>query len=319
MKFWYRKSFLGYLLSPLGYLYGFLMAIRSFLYKRGIKKSHSMPRPVIIVGNISVGGVGKTPLLIALYQLLKQEGYTPGVVSRGFGAKSKTFPQIVNADSSAEFMGDEPVLIARKTGAPVVIDPIRSRACHYLLDHFSCDVILSDDGLQHLALKRDIEIAVVDPNSPLGNGFCLPAGPLRELPRRLRTVDVVTSSDKIPSAFVNIKTGKMVDLTAFSQKNINAVAGIGQPQQFFEVLRKFGCHILPHVFPDHYAFCSGDLELDNHFPMIMTEKDAIKCETFATDNMWYLDIHCKLSESVKKVVLAKLATFVLKSKIRCVK
>lgn len=299
MKFWYQKHPLGYLLSPLGYLYGLGMLLRNKMYAVGMKQSYTAPVPVVIVGNITVGGTGKTPLLIHLCQLLKIKGYRPGIVSRGYKATIKQFPHFVKANDCAKSMGDEPVLIAHKTHCPVVIDPNRSRACKTLLEHHACNIILSDDGLQHLALQRSIEIAVVDPERFVGNGFCLPAGPLREFATRLKTVDFVIHPQNAPKIFVNLKTKQERSLDQFSGQTLHGVAGIGMPERFFQLLQKLNCRVIPHAFADHFQFCPEDLKFSEDLPIIMTAKDAVKCEQFATQNMWYLDIDCQLDPAIE--------------------
>lgn len=306
MNFWYHKNLFSYFLLPLSFLYRAIIAARKFLYQIKLKKITKFNVPVIIVGNITVGGTGKTPLVIWLANFLKQQGYKPGIVSRGYGGKSTQYPVIVTANSDPKISGDEPLLIVRNTQCPMVVDPNRVQAVKQLLADTDCNIVISDDGLQHYALGRDIEIIVVDGERKFGNQFCLPAGPLREPISRLSSVDFVVTNGVeqklIPAAFYQVKNPNIVQsIDYFKKKTIHAVAGIGNPQRFFNSLREFGLNIIEHAFPDHYCFQAKDINFGDEIVM-MTEKDAVKCEKFAGDNVWYLAVQAELNEEfIKKL------------------
>jgi tetraacyldisaccharide 4'-kinase len=307
-RLWYGKHPLSYVLMPFGWLYGSFVSLRKFAYAVGVLPVNKMPVPVIVVGNVTVGGTGKTPLVIWLAEYFKEKGMRPGIISRGYGGTATQWPQQVRVDSQPEIVGDESVLIAQRTGCPVAISPKRAIAAKELLEHTDCDILLCDDGLQHLSLYRDIEIAVVDGDRRFGNGHCLPAGPLRESINRLRKVDMIVSNAKAgkkeflmeyaPLGFVSLldETVKM-SLSSLEGKEIHAVAGIGNPQRFFSYLRSGGLHIIKNEFADHYAFKQEDLSFEDDLPIVMTEKDAVKCRSFAKDNYWYLKIDVEMSKA----------------------
>jgi len=264
--------------------------------------------PVIVVGNISVGGTGKTPLVIAIVQYLLSKGYKPGVVSRGYGGESRHWPQIVTQDTSPVDVGDEAVLIAKRCACPVSVGSNRIKAAEKLLQENSCDVIVSDDGLQHLKLKRDVEIVVIDGERRFGNGLCLPAGPMRELSGRLRSVDFVvvngesTDNEQSMQLMVNefedvSGSGQTLSSRDMSGKRAHAVAGIGNNERFFKVLEKLNIDILRHPFPDHYCYQSKDVTFDDDLPILMTEKDAVKCRQFRLNNAWFLKVDAKLENT----------------------
>lgn len=319
-KIWYsKKNFLSILLLPLSLIYRVITAIRRLLYQRGIFKRYRAPVPVIIVGNITVGGTGKTPCVIALVILLKNKGYHPGVLTRGCGGKCVNWPQYVTDNSDALFVGDEAVLIAQKTSVPVIVSPDRSASAKKLVNDCQCDVIVSDDGLQHYALARDIEIALIDGTRHLGNGWCLPAGPLREPPSRLHTVDFVVvngRSDQNDYA-MQFAQDDLVNVFDASQKmtfetlktchqKIAAVAGIANPQRFFDALRSQGIAFEEHLFPDHHAFVKTDFKSFAECVILMTEKDAVKCRSFADERMWAVVGHAQLSELFVDAILQRL-------------
>jgi len=275
-----------------------------------------MPVPVIIIGNITVGGSGKTPLIIALVKLLKHAGYLPGVISRGYGGKASSWPQQVRADSDPQMVGDEPVLISQNCDVPMAVGPDRVAAAEQLLKYHDCDVILSDDGLQHYALKRDIEMVVIDGIRRFGNGLCLPAGPLREPQKRLSSADFIVTNGlamrmEYPMQLevynvINLKTGKQQPLSDFAGKTVHAVAGIGNPDRFFNQLKKKQINVITHPFIDHFAFSANDLEFQDDIPVFMTEKDAVKCQQFVTDNMWVVPVQVKLDERLSFRLLSML-------------
>jgi len=306
-EYWYQKNLISLLLLPLSVIFCSLSWLRRKCYRVGLLKSEQMPVPVVIVGNITVGGSGKTPLIISMIQLLKQAGYSPGVISRGYGGTARTWPQQVRKDSDPRVVGDEPLLIATRSNVPISVGPDRVAAAKKLLEFHQCDVILSDDGLQHYALARDIEIVVVDGIRRFGNGYCLPAGPLREKEKRLQEVDMIVANglalrrefpmDLRVIMLVNLKTGDTCELDNFKPKHVHAVAGIGYPARFFTTLRKQGFEIEEHSFPDHFNYAINDLDFNDELPIIMTEKDAVKCRLFASDNMWYLPVQAHLNEN----------------------
>jgi tetraacyldisaccharide 4'-kinase len=307
-RIWYRKTCAGLLLWPLGKLFECIVRLRRACYRHGVLKAEVFPVPVIVVGNITVGGAGKTPLVIWLAQFLKEKGYRPGIVSRGYGGRSASWPQWVDAGSNPSEVGDEALLIAARTGCPMAVSPVRSEACRLLLDKASCDVLLSDDGLQHYALGRTVEIAVVDGERRFGNGWCLPAGPLREPKARLKDVDliVVNGGQAQPNEFpmrmtgeeaVNLLTGQRKPLAEFKSGPCHAVAGIGHPARFFKHLEKAGLACRPHDFPDHFVFRPEDLDFGDAFPVLMTEKDAVKCRTFAGEKLWAVPVEADVDSA----------------------
>lgn len=300
-RLWYRKDWISKLLLPAAWLYGATMALRRYAYRLGLRRVTRVAAPVIIVGNITVGGTGKTPLVIWLAQFLSASGYHPGVMTRGYGGRARDWPRTVAADSDPDEVGEEPVLLARRAGCPVVADPKRARAAQRLIDAHGCDVLLSDDGLQHLALARDIEIAVIDGRRRFGNGYCLPAGPLREPPSRLRDVDAMVTQGEaltgewrmtlVERGFVRVGAGEPPkSLDAFRGRTVHAVAGIGDPQRFFEHLTRLGVRPIEHPFPDHHYFRPEDIYFNDDYDVLMTEKDAVKCERFEPGRAWYLAV-----------------------------
>ncbi len=273
--------------------------------------------PVIVVGNISVGGTGKTPLVIWLATVLEDNGYRPGVISRGYGGRASVWPQLVTSDSDPALVGDEPILIARRTRCPIAVAPRRNAAARALLEAHGCDVLISDDGLQHYGLLRDIEIAVIAGERGLGNGWCLPAGPLREPPSRLREVDfVVTQGRVLDGSLVMRLHGEQAlnlldpcvvqPLEAFAGRRIHAVAGIGNPKRFFDDLARIGLELNAHPFPDHHRFTAADLEFGDEHPVLMTEKDAVKCRAFAKAHHWYVPVTAQPDERLAQGLLARL-------------
>ncbi|MDO9423754.1 MAG: tetraacyldisaccharide 4'-kinase [Methylobacter sp.] len=298
---WYTDQLIGLILMPLGFLFRDFVKFRKFLYRIKVLKRHTLPVPVIVIGNITVGGTGKTPLIIWLAGLLKNQGFKPGIISRGYGGQAEVWPQWVDADSAAEQVGDEALLIAKQTGCPMAVSPIRVDAARLLLEKSACNVILSDDGLQHYALNRDIEIAVIDGERRFGNSYCLPAGPLREPIERLQSVDfIVVNGEKYQdnefsmqitgNTAVNLVTGEQKALQDFIASGCHALAGIGNPDRFFKLLETAGLTCKTHSFPDHYKFQVGDISFPDSEPVLMTEKDAVKCMAFAGEQHWYIPV-----------------------------
>lgn len=314
---WYGSHPVAWLLSPLGWLYSAASVVRREAYRAGWISSRRFSVPVLVVGNITVGGTGKTPLVIWLAEFLSQQGYRPGVVCRGHGGVGRAWPAHVGADSDPFAVGDEPVVIARRTKCPVVAGPDRVADVHQLLDGAECDVVISDDGLQHYALGRDVEIAVVDGSRGEGNGRCLPAGPLREPASRLESVDLVVASYKARAGEVEMglslsgpRTVANDHLGAFAELqtgSIHAVCGIGNPERFFACLRQQGLSLIEHAFADHHAFDAGDLSFGDSLPVVMTEKDAVKCRGFAQAHHWYVPVTATLPDSFGRAVLERLA------------
>ncbi|MFT6915457.1 MAG: tetraacyldisaccharide 4'-kinase [Motiliproteus sp.] len=317
---WYGDGCPLALLSAVEWLFMRIARQRRAVYSRGIKASYRAPVPVIVVGNISVGGTGKTPFTLWLLALLQSQGYKPGVVSRGYGAKAGHYPFEVKADSSATEVGDEPLMLAQRSGCPLVVDPDRAAAAARLLELHDCDIIVSDDGLQHYALGRDLEIAIVDAARGLGNGRCLPVGPLREPPSRLDEIDYVVVNGSQPDDTTGFQYAGSYTMTlqpaalrhldgsvaALTPQPVHAVAGIGNPQRFFDTLVQQGYQVTPHPFPDHRAFRAKDLEFSDALPVLLTEKDAVKCRAFAADNRYYLPVNARLSQAFTDDLLSRI-------------
>ena len=310
---WYRGDRWLWLLRPLEWLFRLLAALRRRLYRSGIISSYRAPLPIVVVGNITVGGTGKTPVVIALVEALQAKGLRPGVVSRGYGATNADFPHRLSESSDARQSGDEPLLIHRRTQVPCVVDSDRANAVQVLLRHNELDLVICDDGLQHYALARDFEIAVVDATRRLGNGFCLPAGPLREPASRLLSVDKVlyrgsdSAADGVryePKVWVNLQTGEQRPLDEFSGGVLAlALAGIGQPQQFYSTLDSLGVTYQIRGFPDHHSYTAQDFAALDESLVLMTEKDAVKCQSLAGPNAWYLQIDALLPGAAVAAVL----------------
>ncbi len=309
MQYWQHRTILSYLLWPLSLLYCFISGVRKYFYQCNILPQKKFPVPVIVVGNIYVGGTGKTPFTIALVQYLQQCGYNPGIVSRGYKSKTKHYPYFVKEDDDALAVGDEAILLSRHCACPVIIDPRRTRAATALLEKHDIDVIVSDDGLQHYAMARDIEILLIDSQRMFGNGWRLPAGPLREGLKRLNSVNFVVmhgaENKKYspwhfslePYQWVNCKnTQQVLQLDKFSSHTVHAVAAIGNPERFYQSLKTLGLSVIPHSFPDHFVFKADDLSFSNKFPLAMTEKDSVKCLRFAKSDWWYLQIKVKIEQ-----------------------
>jgi tetraacyldisaccharide 4'-kinase len=312
---WHERAGWLILLWPVSVLFQALTAIR-----RAAQQSKQRPAyltaPLIVIGNISLGGTGKTPLLITLSQELQKQGFKPGIISRGYGGDAPSYPLAVNSDSDVSQSGDEAFLIAEKTGCPVYVDPDRSAALQALLLHEDVDVVLSDDGLQHYNLYRDLEIVVVDGQRLFSNGFCLPAGPLRESMNRLKEVQhIVINGEPAreipqlacaskmqlePRSLVNMVSGEKRPFAGapFNMGNkLQAVSALGNPQRFYALLERLPYQVEIFSFPDHHSFTADDFEqegIDMHQPVVMTEKDAVKCRQFAKNNFWYLSVEVNL-------------------------
>ncbi len=301
---WYGEMYLSTWIMPLSMIYLDVIRLRRFLYRKGFFKSTRLPVPVIIVGNITVGGTGKTPLVIWLADYLQKAGFKPGIISRGYRGQSDKKPLLVHPETDPALAGDEPVVIARHTTAPVMVGEQRVEVALNLLKQNHCDVIISDDGLQHYALQRDIEIAVIDGLRRFGNGYCLPAGPLREPVERLNEVDLVIvngearEKNEFSMSFdadvaINLKSGQKRALKEFCGKPCHALAGIGNPDRFYRMLAGKGIEFQRHSFPDHYKFTPESIHFNDTGTVLMTEKDAVKCTSFAKDNFWYVPIRAR--------------------------
>lgn len=337
--FWYRHSLhpFAFFLWPFSKLFQLIVYIRQFFYRyqsfrsKNVLEHQINPVPVIVVGNITVGGTGKTPFVLWLTHFLKSHGFYPGIVSRGVGGKKHRQPHKVTAEDKAEVVGDEALLLLKHATCPIVIGIDRNKAAQCLLNLTSQtqpNIIISDDGLQHYRLKRDIEIVMVDGKRLWGNKQLLPAGPLREPLSRLDSVDVIIiNGDKnishdlsnnhfhdksfsmslIPADCISIQDTKITrSLSSFRDQPVHAVAAIGHPQQFFSMLQKAGLQIIPHIFPDHYLYQENDIHFADDYPILMTEKDAVKCQAFAKAHHWYVDVKLKVDKKIEELLLSKL-------------
>lgn len=314
---WYRDAEWLRWLEPLSRVYRGIAQSRRSAYQSGRKQATRASVPVIVIGNLTAGGTGKTPLALALCLYLQEQGWKPAVVSRGYGSRNKSYPLHVTVDTSPNASGDEALLLALNSGAPVVVDPDRGRGVRFLEQHFQPGVILCDDGLQHYALARDIEIAVVDGTRGFGNGRFLPAGPLREGPERLLEVDyVVVNADEglalpdgirarasmqlVPDVLVNIRSGETLSCADWRARyghlhdRVHAVAGIGNPERFYTTLCQQGFAIITHPFPDHHRFSREDITFADPRPVLMTEKDAVKCLQLVDERHWCLKVQAEL-------------------------
>ncbi len=329
---WQRLGGGALVLLPFTVLFAIGSWLRRLLYKAGILRVWFAQVPVIVVGNITVGGSGKTPLALEILEILQRNGFNPGVVARGYGRVPsreqdprgvvRVYPDV----ATPEHFGDEPVLIARRSRVPVYISPDRPAAARALLEaHPETDVIVSDDGLQHYALGRDLEIAVVDGERRFGNRLLLPSGPLRETVARLATVDAVvvnggaTDETLGPRRFaMRLGNERFVSLTSVEQlapaefalatrgRSVAALAGIGNPERFFEQLASLGVVARSRAFPDHHLYQAQDLKLPGAEAIVMTEKDAVKCAAFADARMWFLRVDAILPPEFEQFLLERI-------------
>ncbi len=315
-RHWYRESWVSRLLQPVALIYCAAASGKRFVYRAGLFQAQTFPVPVVVIGNITVGGTGKTPLVLWTTRFLVQHGWRPGIVSRGYGGKARTWPQRVSASSDPQLAGDEPVLLARRAGVPVVADPDRPRGVRELLAQ-GCDVIVADDGLQHYRLHRDVEIAVLDGERGMGNRRCLPAGPLREPGSRWDSVDArvvngasasdAWSMELVPMGFHRLgNSSDALPANGFRGRRVHAVAGIGNPDRFFRTLRAQGMEVIEHAFADHYGFAESDLDFGDDLDVVMTEKDAVKCDKWASPNWWYLAVDAEMDPRFGEWLLQRL-------------
>ncbi len=323
---WYKNKRWIQCLRPLSALFALVSAVRRTLYCN-TSRAYTSKYPVIVIGNITAGGTGKTPLVIYLVEKLVEKGYRPGIVSRGYGSKAEEYPFIVTPNTCFREAGEEPLMIALHTGCPVVIDPDRVAAVKKLENEFNINVIISDDGMQHYQLNRTLEIALIDGQRGFGNGYLLPAGPLREKPARLSSVDLVVCNgetrhelpegtlrmDLEPTHMVRLADDKRLSvhdafLSSLTARKVHAVAGIGNPERFFNSLCSCGFDIITHIFRDHHLYRVQDITFDDDLAVVMTEKDAVKCRQICSDHHWYLKVAARLPEVFMQQVFKKLKT-----------
>jgi tetraacyldisaccharide 4'-kinase len=312
-RIWYDRAAPPWWLLPLSFVYGGVVESRRYLYAKRLRKSTRMASPVVVVGNLSVGGTGKTPLVCWLVGRLTDLGFKPGVVTRGYGGSSRNV-RLIDSSDDPNVVGDESVLLARRTGAPVAIGHDRPGASQLLLNA-GCDVVVSDDGLQHYGLARDCEIVVVDGDRRFGNGWLLPAGPLRESKSRLAAADAVVVNggrallDGALSMRLEAKSalsligGAVKVLDEFAGRSVHAVAGIGNPERFFNMLRAHGIEVVGHPLPDHARLQAADISFTDDRPVLMTEKDAVKCERIAGPHHWYVPVTASFSGGESNALL----------------
>jgi tetraacyldisaccharide 4'-kinase len=302
-------------------LYGTAVALRTALYEKGVLRRIRAPVPVIVVGNLIAGGSGKTPFAIALVERLRATGWTPGVASRGYGRSDASVPQWVDRDSDVARSGDEPLLIARQTGVKVRVDRDRVAAARTLAAA-GCDIVVCDDGLQHYRLQRDLEIEVIDGRRRYGNGLLLPAGPLREPAVRGAACDFrvlnAGSDPDLAAAFgewpmwlqpgdaLPLLGGRPRAVSSFAGQRVHAVAGIGDPERYFAMLRALDIAVVPHAFGDHHAYAEDDLRFGSDLPVLLTAKDAVKCAAFANDRYYIVPVHAELPEAFWVALLDRL-------------
>jgi len=316
--YWYRLAPLHCLLYPISLIFRALVALRRLGYRLHLFPSVKLPVPVIVVGNISVGGTGKTPLTLSLVQQMVAQGWHPGIISRGYGGSGGQMPRAVRVDNLAQEVGDEPLLMAQRKLCPVWIGRDRPACAHALLRaHPECDVIFSDDGLQHYRLQRDVEIAVVDGARRFGNGLMLPAGPLREPVSRLRELDAVVVNGGAAgdgefamqlegTRFYNLLNPELIRTAGdFAGQQLHAIAGIGHPQRFFAHLQQLGLQCTPHAFPDHHVYSPSELSFADTDALLMTEKDAVKCGAFASEKYWVLRVDAQVSPALAQLIIKK--------------
>lgn len=311
---WYGAGRAPWWTSPLAVLYSGVIRLRHALYRLGWLRSVRLPAPVVVIGNITVGGTGKTPLTIAVIEALRARGYRPGVVSRGYGGNQRD-PLLLDQASEPSQVGDEPCLI-RASGVPVAIGRDRPAAARLLLDA-GCNVLIADDGLQHYRLARDVEICVIDGMRRFGNQRLLPAGPLREPVRRLQQVDlrVCNGGSAEPGEYpmqlrggevVALDDGRTAPLAGFSGQRIHAVAAIGNPSRFFDSLRAVGIELIEHAFADHHQFVREELAFADGLPVLMTDKDAVKCRRFAQPGWWRVPVRAELPTAFFDVLIERI-------------
>lgn len=313
---WFGDARPGVALRALAALFGRVARARRAAFVSGRRPGERAGVPVIVVGNLAVGGAGKTPLTVALVEALRRRGFRPGVISRGYG-RQDTQARRVQADDLPAAVGDEPLLIARRTGAAVAVAARRIEAARLLVASGEVDVLVADDGLQHYALARDIEVLVIDGRRRLGNGLLLPAGPLREPVHRAAACDFIVvnggeaGAGEVPMRLalanaIPFDGAEPRALSSFQGEPVHAVAGIADPERFFRALRAAGLDPIPHPFPDHHPFAASDLRFGDALPVLMTEKDAVKCARIAPSNAWAVPVSAVLPDAFLDAVAARL-------------
>ena len=322
---WYEDAPSGWLLLPLSGLYWLVLYVRDLLRACGVLRTHKAAVPVVIVGNITAGGTGKTPTVLWLVQELRARGFSPGIVSRGYGGSKANSSMRVEPDTDAAVAGDEPVLLAKRGQCPVVVDPDRVRAAQMLVDD-GVDVVVADDGLQHYRLERDYEICVIDGARGLGNRRLLPSGPLRESARRLESVEQVLVNGELRESECELTTAEQnaisFELIAteacrlngslarpigrFAGTTVHAIAAIGNPRRFFDLLRAQDIQVIEHVFPDHAVLARKDFEFGDDFEVFMTEKDAVKLGRNAKDKLWYVPVNLSMDPVLAAPVMEQI-------------
>ncbi len=327
IRAWYNPHPIKWLI-PISWLFSLVILMRRFLYRIHLIKQHSFSVPVIIVGNISVGGNGKTPCVIALTHYLRQRGMQPGIVSRGYGGSKNKIPHTVQLTDTASDVGDEALLLKQRCQCPVVIAKKRADAVDHLLKTTDCNVVISDDGLQHYALARTVEIIMMDGTHGLGNQYCLPAGPLREPVSRIQQSDAIVLTGNVTSRSQLATTLKMpptyimslaatvcyqlhapdkqVPLTQLAKQTVHAVAGIAHPSRFFTMLSAMNIHVIEHAFADHYAFQAVDFADFADECILLTEKDAVKCQHCQLTNAWVVPVEGLLPDAFYDIILKAL-------------
>ncbi|WP_036535670.1 tetraacyldisaccharide 4'-kinase [Oceanobacter kriegii] len=306
---WYKSAWHNIWLLPLHWLFWVVVLVRQVVY--ALFPPKAVNAPVIVVGNVSVGGTGKTPLITWLVERAHAQRLTVGIVSRGYGGKSDKYPLWVGQDTPISQCGDEPWLLHNRLGCPVVVDPVRRRAVEALTG--KVDIILSDDGLQHYSMPRVAEIVVVDAKRGLGNGWLLPVGPLREPAARLQNVDCVIRNGEDfvlePQGLKNAKTLSEMEPSALQGQKVHAVAGIGNPGRFFQTLRDMGMEPIEHAFGDHHPFVADDLKFEDEHPIVMTEKDWVKCRDLVEDNAWFVPVDPVFNKATRRKLDKLLTTW----------
>ncbi|MGQ8705801.1 tetraacyldisaccharide 4'-kinase [Serratia sp. TSA_198.1] len=323
-RIWSGSSLLYLLLLPLSWLYGLVSGLIRLSYRCGLRKSWRAPVPVVVVGNLTAGGNGKTPTVIWLVEQLQQRGYRVGVVSRGYGGKAASYPLVLDEHTTTQQAGDEPVLIYQRTGAPVAISPKRAEAVQALLHQQKLDVVITDDGLQHYALQRDFELVVIDGVRRFGNGWWLPAGPMRERASRLNCVNARIANGGVAQAgeiAMRLQAREAVNIASGARRpaaelpHVVAMAGIGHPPRFFATLEKLGVDVEKEVaFADHQEYQQAQLAAlaSSEQTLLMTEKDAVKCRIFAQPNWWYLPVDAVLPPDQAESLLQSIEALLTK-------
>jgi tetraacyldisaccharide 4'-kinase len=324
-RVWYEGGSFYQLLLPFSGIYWLLITLRRALYNAGLLARHRASAPVVVVGNITAGGTGKTPVVIWLVRELQERGFTPGIVSRGYGGTRSDSSMRVDAASDPDVVGDEPVLLANRTNCPVVVDTDRPRAAQMLVDD-GVDLIIADDGLQHYPLQRDYEICVIDGARGLGNRLLLPAGPLRETIDRLTEVDQVLINGKtggdasyataveqnaiefelVANEVCRLNGSLTRPIQGFAGTTVHAVAAIGNPQRFFDMLRAHGIQVIEHAFQDHARLGASELDFGDDFEVLMTEKDAVKLDAAISDKYWTVPVDVQIDPVLSGPWLAQI-------------